>query len=72
MRTLTNREWKDAKKCGVLEGRADEDGEEYCRVLTAFLFIWPSLKARSNVFVIKGRRARAEASMRLCKHYLQI
>lgn len=72
VRTLTNSEWKDAKKCRVLEGRTDEDGTEYWAVSTAVLFIWPPLNARSNVFIIKGKKTRAETSMWLYKHYLQI
>jgi hypothetical protein len=42
VRTLTNREQKDAKKGRVGEGRTDGDGKEYCTVLTASIYLAPA------------------------------
>lgn len=56
----SNRQQKDAKKCRLGGERTEEKEKKLCIKLIAFLSIWHSLNARSNVFVIiiSGKKER--------------
>lgn len=58
VRTLTNREWEDAKKCRLGGGRMGGRERKQRIKLMAFLFILHSFNASSDLLIIREEKER--------------
>jgi hypothetical protein len=58
VRSLTNREWKGAKKCGVGEGKTGEEEKEQGIELTAFLLAGTHLLPKASFWLLREEKRR--------------